>query len=70
VALSTAGRYQSVKKNLKIKEIIVGDGEARKRYVLVRDPKQVIKDQGNRKEQLKRLAEEIKTAHADKCFCQ
>jgi hypothetical protein len=30
LALSTAGRYQSVKENLEVKEIIVGNGEARK----------------------------------------
>ena len=33
-ALSTAGRYQAVRDNLKVKEIVVGEGEARKRYVL------------------------------------
>nr|WP_205665739.1 hypothetical protein [Anoxybacter fermentans] len=32
-ALARSGRYQKIKDNLEIKEIIVGDGEARKRYV-------------------------------------
>lgn len=66
VALSTAGRYQTVKENLEIKEIIVGNGEARKRYVLVRNPKQLVKDQESRRELLEKLAEEIKAAGADK----
>ncbi len=37
-ALARPGRYKPVKENLKIKEIIVGDGEARVRYVLARNP--------------------------------
>jgi len=66
LALSTAGRYQTVKENLEVKEIIVGNGEARKRYVLVRNPKQLLKDQQSRQELLKKLEEEIKAAGADK----
>jgi transposase len=66
LALATAGRYQTVKENLEVKEIIVGNGEARKRYVLVRNPKQLLKDQQSRQELLKNLEEEIKTAGADK----
>lgn len=66
LALSTAGRYQTVKENLEVKEIIVGNGEARKRYVLVRNPKQLLKDQESRQELLEKLEEEIKAAGADK----
>jgi transposase len=66
VALSTAGRYQTVKENLEVKEIVVGNGEARKRYVLARNPKQVLKDKQTREELLLRLKEEIKAAGADK----
>jgi len=66
LALSTAGRYQTVKENLEVKEIIVGNGEARKRYVLVRNPKQLVKDQESRRELLEKLAAEIKAAGADK----
>jgi len=34
-ALSFQGRYQKVKENLEVKEIVVGEGERRRRFVLV-----------------------------------
>ncbi|BDG59508.1 hypothetical protein caldi_05980 [Caldinitratiruptor microaerophilus] len=37
-ALSRPGRYQRVRENIEVKEVVVGDGEARKRYVVVRNP--------------------------------
>lgn len=37
-ALSHPGRFRSVRDNLEVKEVIVGEGEARVRYVLVRNP--------------------------------
>ncbi len=37
-ALARPGRYKPVKENLEIKEIMAGDGEARVRYVLARNP--------------------------------
>jgi hypothetical protein len=33
-ALSKHGRYQTIRENLQVKEAIVGNGEARKRYVI------------------------------------
>jgi hypothetical protein len=39
-AMSRKGRYHEVRDNLRIKEIVVGDGEARKRYMLVHNPKE------------------------------
>jgi transposase len=66
VALSTAGRYQSIRDNLEVKEIIVGDGEGRKRYILVRNPKEVLRDQAKREELLANLKEELQAAGADK----
>jgi len=42
--LARPGRYKPVKENLEIKEIVVGDGEARVRYVLARNtPRQYAK---------------------------
>jgi hypothetical protein len=58
-ALSRAGRYQTVKDNLEVKEVIVGEGEARKRYVLVRNPAQVARDREERELVLKRLEQEL-----------
>lgn len=37
-AMARPGRYQKIRENLEIKEIIVSDGEARTRYVLAYNP--------------------------------
>ncbi len=37
-AMARPGRYQKIRPNLEIKEIIVGDGEARTRYILAYNP--------------------------------
>lgn len=63
-ALSTAGRYQAVRDNLEVKEIVVGDGEGRKRYVLVRNPKQAAKDKEHREKVLDDLREKLKASRA------
>jgi hypothetical protein len=36
--LSRAGRYKDVKENLRVKEVILGDGERRQRYVVCHNP--------------------------------
>jgi len=54
-ALSRAGRYQQVRDNLEVKEIVVGEGEARTRYVLVRNPAQVARDREDRERTLERI---------------
>jgi transposase len=59
-ALSTKGRYRVVRDNLHIKEIIVGTGEGRKRYILVQNPKQALRDKEKREQLLDRLQEELK----------
>jgi transposase len=58
-ALSFQGRYQKVRENLEVKEIVVGDGERRRRFVLVYNPEQAKKDQATREKTLKRIAEMI-----------
>ena len=58
-ALSFQGRYQKVRENLEVKEIVVGDGERRRRFVLVYNPEQAKKDQATREKTLKRIAETI-----------
>ncbi len=54
-ALNRAGRYQQVRDNLEVKEIVVGEGEARVRYVLVRNPAQVARDREERERTLARI---------------
>ena len=58
-ALGRAGRYQRVKEGVEVKEIIVGEGEARKRYVLVRNEKQVERDRAQREKLVERLEQEL-----------
>lgn len=58
-ALSFQGRYQKVRENLEVKEIVVGDGERRRRFVLVHNPEQAKKDQATREKTLKRIEEMI-----------
>lgn len=58
-ALAKAGRFQTVTHNVEVKEIIVGNGEARKRFVLVRNPQQQKKDQKHRDETVERIKAEL-----------
>ncbi|WXJ87075.1 IS1634 family transposase ISDha15 [Moorella humiferrea] len=59
-ALTRPGRYKTVKDNLEVKEVIVGDGEKRVRYILVRNPKEAEKDKLEQEKILTRLKEELK----------
>lgn len=54
-ALSRAGRYQQVGDNLEVKGIVVGEGEGRTRYVLMRNPAQVVGDRQERERTLARI---------------
>jgi hypothetical protein len=58
-ALGRAGRFQTVKDNVEVKEITVGDGEKRERYILVRNPKEAERDRAKREEILSRVKQEI-----------
>ena len=59
-ALSRSGRTQGIRENLEIKEIVVGDGEARKRYVLVRNPQQAERDRKVREDLIAHIEEELR----------
>ena len=54
-ALARPGRYQKVRENIEIKEIIVGEGERRERYILVRNPKEAERDKKKREDILRSL---------------
>jgi hypothetical protein len=47
-ALSRQGRYRVVRDNLEVKEVVVGDGEARQRFVLCRNPQEAERDRARR----------------------
>lgn len=54
-ALARPGRFKTVRDNLEVKEVVVGDGEARTRYVLVRNLDEARRDERRREAHLKRL---------------
>jgi len=47
-ALAHAGRYKSVRHNVEVKEVVIGDGEARARYVMVRNPEEAKRQRAQR----------------------
>jgi transposase len=59
-ALGRPGRYRKVNESVEVKEIIVGEGEARQRYIMMRNPKGVKRDRHQREEILERLGAELK----------
>jgi hypothetical protein len=58
-ALSRQGRFQHVADNLEVKEIVAGEGEARRRMVLVRNPLEVARDRTQREAALARIKAEL-----------
>jgi len=59
--LTRAGRYKTVADNLRVKEVWVGDGERRRRYVLCHNPAEEQRQQAHRDQLLKLLAAELET---------
>jgi hypothetical protein len=59
--LTRPGRYQSVADNLEVKEVIVGDGERRRRYVVCYNPQEAERQARHRQEALEELAAEIES---------
>lgn len=60
-ALARAGRFKAVRENLEVKEIVVGDGEKRTRYVLVRNPEEAERDRRSREAIISRVNEELRS---------
>lgn len=58
-ALSRGGRYRKVRENLRVKEVWVGEGAHRQRYVIVYNPEQAKRDKARREKLLARLEEEL-----------
>jgi hypothetical protein len=54
-ALAHPGRFKTIRNNLEVKEIVIGDGEARTRFVLVRNPEEAKRDAARREEHFERL---------------
>lgn len=57
--LSRPGRYKPVADNLQVKEVVVGDGERRKRYVLCLNPEEAERERTHREQVLQELSVEL-----------
>jgi transposase len=63
--LSKRGRYTVIKDNLHAKEVIIGDGEMRKRYILCFNPKEAKRQRKHRAKVIEILEKEL-ARHPDK----
>lgn len=59
-ALGRPGRYQKVADNLEVKEVVIDDGVMSDRFVICRNPEEVVRDRAVRKKLLEQLEAEIK----------
>ena len=57
--MTRGGRYQTVADNLRVKEVVVGDGERRRRYVVCHNPLEVERQRKHRTRVLTELEAEI-----------
>jgi transposase len=58
-ALSRPGRYRTVKDNLRVKEVRVGDGDASERFVVCHNPAEAERDQARREQRIARIETEL-----------
>ena len=59
LALKRQGRYHTVAENMTVKQVIVGDGEARQRFVVARSPREADRDRTRREQTITRLEAEL-----------
>ena len=57
--LARSGRYRTVAQNLRVKQVVVGDGERRRRYVVCHNPQEQARQQAHRAHVLKELEAEL-----------
>lgn len=62
--LSKRGKYREIKENLHAKEVIVGDGERRRRYILCYNPKEADRQKKHREKIVEKL-EDLLSQHKD-----
>ena len=63
--LSARGRFKVIQENLHAKEVVVGDGERRRRYMLCYNPKEAERQQQHRAQRIRELEAEL-ARHPDK----
>jgi len=57
--MTRPGRYQTVAENLRVKQVEVGDGERRRRYVVCHNPQEEIRQRTHREKVLAELTAEL-----------
>jgi transposase len=57
--IKRAGRYREVAQNLRVKEVIVGDGERRRRYVVCHNPEEAVRQRKHRERLIAMLQAEL-----------
>jgi len=67
--LAKRGRFTAIRENLEIKEVVVGSGERRRRFILVHNPEEARKDKATREKTLKKIAEALKSIKEQKGQC-
>jgi hypothetical protein len=60
-AMTRAGRYRTVADNLRVKEVFVGDGERRRRYVVCHNPDEEKRQRAHRATLVRELEAELKS---------
>jgi hypothetical protein len=58
-ALARPGRYQTVRDNLRVKDVRVGEGDAARRFVVCHNPAEAARDKAERDTQIARLETEL-----------
>ena len=59
--LARPGRYQRVAENLRVKEVVIGEGERRRRYVVCHNPQEQARQRQHREQVLKELEAELES---------
>ena len=58
--LAKGGRFKTIAENLQAREVVVGDGELRRRYILCHNPREAERERKHREQVVKELEEELK----------
>lgn len=64
--LTRAGRYKEIRENLRVKEVVVGEGELRRRYVVCHNPVRAERERLHREQVVGELEAELAKNHADR----
>jgi hypothetical protein len=58
-ALARPGRYRTVRDNLRVKEVSVGDGDAAQRFIVCHNPAEAERDKLRREQRIRRIEAEL-----------